>query len=219
MRHALSPVIFGLMVTAAVAECPTTLADASHGVFVDFDGYVVRYDRRADGAVEELEFDSADGTGYRYISQHGILVLESWEMQFGALMDGTHEIITYDVPLPASISPNMTYASTTTVQYGSDAPFTEPLRIMAGAPQTQVIGNCTMNVLEVQMHTGAPGVEYVSNFIYFTALGFGVFVGGGDLGAPPDMYPATYIGTVPPTYGADGAPASVAPAAPAQATK
>ena len=38
---------------AAAADCPATFADAAMGIYVDFDGYVVRYDRQPDGTIEE----------------------------------------------------------------------------------------------------------------------------------------------------------------------
>ncbi len=219
MKRATFALAFSLMAGAAAAQCPTTLADASAGVYVDFDGYIVRYDRRADGTVEEVEFDTQDGgTGYRYLSHHGIFILESAEMVFGVVQPDTNEVITYDVPLPNQIAANMTYSSMTNVRYGSDAPFQEPLEITVGAQGTEQIGGCTMATLPVEMRTGPSTDQYISNFTYFPALGFGIFVGGGGQGETQDVYRATYIGTVPPSAAAT-APAPGAPTPPASPGK
>ncbi|MEM9318526.1 MAG: hypothetical protein AAGA70_05920 [Pseudomonadota bacterium] len=202
MKRVIGAAILTALAGAASAQCPTTFADASHGVFVQFDDYVVRYDRRPDGVVEELEFDTENETGYRYLSQHGILVLESWEMQFGAANLSTYEVISYDQPLPTQITAGMVYSTGTLVQYGSEAPYREPLTITVGPQSTQQIGACAMQVMQVEMRTGPAGDEYISSFTFFPALGFGVFIGGGPLGGQQDMYPPTYIGTQPPMLAA-----------------
>lgn len=200
---------------AAWADCPTTLADAAEGVYADFDGYIVRYDRRPDGTVEEVEFDTTDGSGYFYRSHQGIMIHESWEMSAGFLQADTHEVITYDQPLPATIAPNSTFSTMTTVQYATDAPYQEPLTISAGATVSEQIGDCVMQVVPVQMRTGPGNDQFVSNFSYFPALGFGVFIGGHGANEAPEFFRPTYIGTVPPTAGGAAAPATPAPAAPA----
>ena len=179
MKRMICAVVASVVAGSALADCPTTYADAAEGVYVEFDGLIVRYDRRADGTVEEMEADTETGQFFRYLSHQGIFILESWEMQGTTLLPDSYEVITYDTPLPSQITANMSYRSMTTVRYGQDAPFQEPLEITVGAQRTQQIGDCNMAVLDVRMVTGPSNDPYVSNFIYFPALGFGSFTGGG----------------------------------------
>ena len=198
---------------AALANCPSTYADAANGVFVAFGSDVVRYDRRPDGTVEELEFDTQEASGYRYLSHHGILILQSWEMIWGVSQPDTHEVITYDTPLPAQFTANSSYRSMTTVRYGTDAPVQEPVEVTVGAQGVEQIGGCAMQTLPIQMRSGPPNDLYFSNFTYFPALGFGVFVGGGPAGGTQDVFRATFIGTEPPSAAPAASPApSPAPA-------
>lgn len=217
MKRATYALAFGLAAGAAAAECPSTYADAAEGVYVDFDGYVVRYDRQPDGTVEELEFDTVDEPGYRYLSHQGIFIFESWEVVFGVMQPDTVEVITYDQPLPAQITPNLNFAAMSTVRYGNDAPFQEAVAISVGPQTTEQIGDCAMSTLSVQMRSGPANDQYISNFTYFSALGFGIFTGGGGATETQDYFPATYIGTEPPSAAAltpPPAPATSAPTAP-----
>ncbi|MBF9036492.1 hypothetical protein HKCCE2091_19815 [Rhodobacterales bacterium HKCCE2091] len=192
-------VLAGLLAGPALADCPTTLADAAHGVYVDFDGYVVRYDRRPDGSVEELEFDTPTGGGYRYISLGGIYVVESWTMESGFAVPGTHETITYENQPDPELRPNSTFSSNTTIHFDNgDAPFDEFLSIAVGPSQSQRIGTCTLDAMRVEMRTGPVGSVQISNFLYFPTLGFGTYIGGGAEGENYDLYRPTAISTEPP---------------------
>lgn len=219
MTRATLAIALSFVASAASANCPTTFADAARGVYVDFEGFVVRYSRFPDGTVEELEFHTPDANGFRYVSHLGIFILESAEMIHGVRQLDTNEVITYAQPLPAQITANMTYATGTTVTYANDAPFPEPLEITVGALGSEQYGTCTLSTLPVQMRTGVGADQYISNFTYFPALGFAIYVGGGGVNESPDQYPVSYIGTVPPSS-ASAAPATpTAPAAPAPASK
>ena len=211
MKRSISAIALSLAAGAAMADCPSTLADAANGVYVEFSDLLVRYDRRPDGTVEEMEFDTATNSFFRYLSHHGIFILQSWEMIGTLLQTDTHEVITYDVPLPPQITANMTFAAQSLVRYGTDAPFNEPLQITVGAQEMQTIGACTMATLPVRMQTGPAGDVYISNFTYFPALGFGIFVGGGPIGGTQDVFRPIYIGTEP-RSAAEAVPAPARPA-------
>ena len=207
MMRSICAIALSLTAGAAMADCPSTLADAANGVYVEFSDLLVRYDRRPDGTVEEMEYDTETNSFFRYLSHHGVFILESWEMVGAMMQTDTHEVITYDVPLPTQITANMSFASQTTVRYGSDAPFNEPLQITVGAQEMQMIGACNMATLPVRMQTGPAGDLYITDFTYFPALGFGIFTGGGPAAGTLDVYAPTYIGTEPRSAGDSAAPA------------
>ncbi|MBF9032291.1 hypothetical protein HKCCE3408_17975 [Rhodobacterales bacterium HKCCE3408] len=229
LRLAGTTALLALWAGAAAADCPVSMADSAAGLYVEFDGYVVRYDRRPDGTVEELEFPGGDASGFRYISQHGIFVLESWESVSGRVIAGTHETITYATPLPATITPNMSYESATHVFYGADAPVDEPVAMTTGAGSTIGFGDCSLSTIPVEMRTGPVGQQDLSTFTYFPQLGFAVFTGGGAVGGQQDSFPILNISADPPelTEAAGGTdllpppPPAAPPAAPppAQPTK
>lgn len=215
MKRAFATLAFCMMGGAATADCPTTFADAAQGVYIGFDGYVVRYSRFPDGTVEELELHGGDASDFRVVSHLGVFIHESAEMINGVLQPESNEVITYAQPLPPQLSANMTFATTSTVAYANDAPFQEPLEITVGAPATEQIGDCTMASLPVQMRTGFGQEQFVSNFIYFPALGFATFIVGHGVNVVPDAFPPTYIGTEPPSVTPQAPAAPAAPQAPA----
>ncbi|MEM9754874.1 MAG: hypothetical protein AAF914_02715 [Pseudomonadota bacterium] len=215
MKYLIAPVVaLGVGVTASTAawaRCPVSLADAANGVYVDFGDFVVRYDRRDDGRVEELEFDTQEGTGYRYISQHGIFLVESQEMAFGYAGTGTFETITYDTPPPPRIEPNLTYSTNITVRFGTEQPFREPLSIVVGPEQSQLIGACRLQTLSVNMRQGPPGNEFISQFMYFVDLGMAIYIGGGTPEESPSFGPPISIDTDPPMRPLPGGPSPQQP--------
>ncbi|MEN0079332.1 MAG: hypothetical protein AAF753_09500, partial [Pseudomonadota bacterium] len=136
--------------TIAQASCPVSMADTSAGIYIDFDGYVVRYNRSPNGQVEELEFGREADSGLRFVSMHGILVLSSSDFVRGFIDAATIETLTYDRPLPAQITQNMSFTATSTVTLADASTAEEAITLTSGTERRERLGGCDMQVIPVE---------------------------------------------------------------------
>lgn len=202
--------IFAVGVTAlagaAQAQCPVSVADTQAGIYVDYGTYAVRYQLRPNGRTEEIEFQTAEDVGFRYVSQRGIMVHESAEMRDGRLVAGTGTTIQYSGPL-LDIIPNDSWSVNTVVFPDGESSFNEGLSISTGPLVQTTIGACRLNSISVDLVARQPGVSEsdLSRFTYFPDLGFAIFTGSGSTTSSFDAVTPMTISTEPPrTSGSAG---------------
>ncbi len=193
--------------TAALADCPTSMADTGDGVFVSFTDFYVRYDRLADGTVLEHEVYLEDGAGFRVHSQSGAFVLRSWDTHYGALVGNTSEVTEYAVGVEnlPTLFPGQTWQGSTVRRHDDGSTNVETLDVVMEPEGTISLGACSYQSWPIRVTTtGDDGAGYVDRLTYLPSLGFAIYHGGADVGEGfvPDMPVA--ISTQPPTVNGDG---------------
>lgn len=201
---------------AALAECPSTMADTGDGVFVSFPDFYVRYDRLADGSVLEEEVYYDDGSGFRVHSVSGAFVLESWTTQFGAIVTDTTETTTYAVGIEnlPTLFPGQTWEGSTVRQHDDGTTNVETVHVLMQPESNVTIGACSYQSWPMQVTTtGSDGGAFIDRLTYLPSLGFAIYHGGADAheAFSPDM--PIGISTEPPLVSAEGTPMVTGPGA------
>lgn len=172
-----------LLPAAAWAACPEGTADAAADIYAEFDGYMMRYDRRPDGVVEELEraFDGA--TGYRFLVHPGGIVLDSWQTDRGRLVPDSREQVDYAAQgtvLP-EIEAGLTWTGTATLRLGDGAEVATTTAMIVGQPVRMSIGPCAYESWPVEIRTRDSGdaEDQVHRLRHLPQLGISLYLGGG----------------------------------------
>lgn len=202
------PLAFVFAGSAALADCPTSMADTGDGVFVSFQDFYVRYDRQADGSVIEQEVYLEDGGGFRVHSISGAFVLQSWDTRHGALVGNTSEVTTYAVGVDnlPTLFPGQTWQGSTVRRHDDGTTNVETIDVLMQPEITMTLGACSYASWPIRVTTtGEDGGAYVDRLTYLPSLGFAIYHGGADAGESfvPDIPVA--ISTEPPMVDGDGA--------------
>jgi hypothetical protein len=202
------PLAFVFAGSAALADCPTSMADTGDGVFVSFQDFYVRYDRQADGSVIEQEVYLEDGGGFRVHSISGAFVLQSWDTRHGALVGNTSEVTTYAVGVDnlPTLFPGQTWQGSTVRRHDDGTTNVETIDVLMQPETTMTLGACSYASWPIRVTTtGEDGGAYVDRLTYLPSLGFAIYHGGADAGESfvPDIPVA--ISTEPPMVDGDGA--------------
>lgn len=193
--------------SAALAECPSNMADTGDGVYVSFNDFYVRYDRQADGSVLEQEVYLEDGGGFRVHSVSGAFVLQSWDTSYGALVSNTSEVTSYAVGVEnlPTLFPGLTWQGSTVRRHDDGTTNVETVDVLMEPESSIFLGACSYASWPIRVTTtGTDGGAYVDRLTYLPSLGFAIYHGGADAGESfvPDTPVA--ISTEPPTIDANG---------------
>ncbi len=192
---------------AALAECPTDMADTTDGVFVSFDGFYTRFDRLTDGSVIEEEVNTETGEGFRVHSISGAFVVRTWQTQYGALVQGQSEVTEYAVGVDnlPTLYPGQEWSGSTVRRHDDGTTNVETVAVRMDPEASVTIGACSYRSWPILVTTtGDDGNAFLDRLTYLPSLGFAIYHGGSysDEAFTPDM--PRDISTEPPAYIAAG---------------
>lgn len=199
--------------SAALADCPQSMADTGDGVFVSFDNFYVRYDRLADGSVLEQEVYLEDGGGFRVHSISGAFVLQSWDTSHGAIVNNSSEVTSYAVGVEnlPTLFPGLTWQGSTVRRHDDGTVNVETVDVLMEPESTITLGACSYPSWPIRVTTtGEDGGAFVDRLTYLPSLGFAIYHGGADAGELFVADTPLAISTEPPTVDENGRMIAVA---------
>ncbi|MGR3640665.1 hypothetical protein [Alterinioella nitratireducens] len=193
---------------AALAECPTSIADTTDSIYVTFNDFHVRYELLSDGTVMEEETNFDDGSGFRVNSLRGAYVLQSWSTQNGMIVPQTGEATTWavgPVNLPV-LSAGQSWSGSTVRLHDDGARAVETVTVATQAARQTMIGTCAYESWPMVVTTSPDDgtADYIDYLTYLPSLGIAIYHGGIQEGEPFTRDEPTSISTEPPLQGETG---------------
>ncbi|RMA42069.1 hypothetical protein [Rhodophyticola porphyridii] len=176
----------------AIASCPASREDVTDGIYVGFDGYAMRYQLRRDGSMEEVETHFDGSSTFRFLTRGGVFVTDSWKMEHGRLLAGSHHRTSFAVPsadLP-QLSAGLRWSAATQTRFSDGSVSADTMTVDVAQPTQLRLGACSYETLPVQVTRtdGTAGEPYVERMLYLPQLGIGIYLAGG--GASETVRPA-----------------------------
>lgn len=178
---------------AASAEtCPRGPAALDTGVTVVFDAMEVRYTRRADGRIHEVERHEDEASDWHYVTDPLGLVHESWEAgRDGVPDESTRERYGFVFPngFPRA-EPFGTWMGTETARTASGEVYEAMVSWRMGAPETLRVGACDYTVIGIvetrmDLPKRSGDLPWINHYLHVPELGLSLYLGGDEAGVDP----------------------------------